>query len=227
MKILKTLGTKPWLHEPDTGIIAPPYPGSDTAAARRIALRFIMVIVSVLFFLFIITFLSRSQYPDFEALAGQPWQPFTDTSRLWFNTLLLGLSSLTLQLGLGGARAGKLNATVAGISAAVLFSVLFLLAQLDLWSQLQSMGFYINGNPANSYFYLLTAIHGMHLMGGLLVLCNVVVRLWHDHEPRNLGASLQLCATYWHFLLAVWLVLFALLTSTPETINTLAAMCGF
>ena len=227
MKILKTLGTKPWLHEPATGVIAPPYPGPDTAVARRIALRFIMAIVSVLFFLFIITFLSRSQYPDFEALAGSPWQPFTDTSRLWFNTLLLGLSSLTLQLGLGGARAGRLNTTVAGISVAVIFSVLFLLAQLDLWSQLQSMGFYINGNPANSYFYLLTAIHGLHLLGGLLVLCNVVARLWHEDEPRKLSASLQLCATYWHFLLAVWLVLFALLTSTPETINTLAAMCGF
>ena len=48
-----------------------------------------MAIVSVLFFLFIITFLSRSQYPDFEALAGAPWQPFTDPSRLWFNTALL------------------------------------------------------------------------------------------------------------------------------------------
>ena len=67
----------------------------------RIMLRFILGIVGVLFFLFIITFLSRSQYPDFQALAGAPWQPFTDPSRLWFNTALLACASFAIQFGLG------------------------------------------------------------------------------------------------------------------------------
>ena len=89
------------------------------------------------------------------------------------------------------------------------------------------MGFYINSNPANSYFYVLTAIHGLHLAGGLAVLLNVVFRLWYYNSPDTLSASLQLCTIYWHFLLGVWLVLFALLTSQPDTINALAAMCGF
>jgi cytochrome c oxidase subunit III len=193
----------------------------------RILLRFILAIVGVIFFLFIITFLSRSQYPDFEALAGQPWQPFTDPSRLWFNTALLACASLAIQWGLGGTRSGKLNITIAGISAAVFFTLLFLAAQFDLWLHLQSMGFYMAGNPANSYFYLLTAIHGLHLIGGLVVLSNVVFRVWYDSDPQSLTAPLQLCTTYWHFLLGVWLVLFALLTSRPETINALAALCGF
>ena len=112
MKVLRILRDKPWLHEPSAAIAAQ-YAGPDTAAAARIALRFIMAIVSVLFFLFIITFLSRSQYPDFEALAGAPWQPFTDPSRLWFNTALLACASLAMQLGPGGARSGKLNVAVA------------------------------------------------------------------------------------------------------------------
>ncbi len=132
-----------------------------------------------------------------------------------------------MQLGVSGARQGKLNMTVTGISSAVCFTVLFIVAQLDLWMHLQSMGFYINSNPANSYFYMLTAIHGLHIMGGLIVLTNVVFRVWYDNSPESLGAPLQLCTTYWHFLLGVWLVLFALLTSRPETINALAAMCGF
>ena len=227
MKVLKILLDKPWLHEPAAAGIAPQYAGPDTTAASRTALRFFMAIVSVIFFLFIITFLSRSQYPDFEALAGAPWQPFTDASRLWFNTAILACSSLAMQLGLGGARKGKPNVAVIGVSAAVFFAVFFLLAQLDLWQHLQSMGFYINGNPANSYFYLLTAVHGLHLVGGLVVLANVVFRLWYDSGTGTLSAPLQLCTTYWHFLLGVWLVLFALLTSRPETINALAAMCGF
>jgi cytochrome c oxidase subunit 3 len=226
MNILRMLRDKSWLHPTDAATIAQ-YGGPDPEAAKRVMLRFILAIVGVIFFLFIITFLSRSQYPDFEALAGPPWQPFTDPSRLWFNTALLACASFAIQWGLGGTRASKLNVTVAGISAAVFFTVLFLVAQFDLWLHLQSMGFYMSGNPANSYFYLLTAIHGLHLIGGLVVLANVVFRVWYDNDPETLTAPLQLCTTYWHFLLVVWLVLFALLTSRPETINALAAMCGF
>lgn len=220
------LRDKPWLH-PTAAATAAQYSGPDPVAAMRIMLRFILAIVGVIFFLFIITFLSRSQYPDFEALAGQPWQPFTDTSRLWFNTALLACASLAIQCGLSATRSGKLNVSVAGISAAVFFTILFLVAQFDLWMHLQAMGFYVAGNPANSYFYLLTAVHGLHLVGGLVVLSNVVFRVWYDGNPESLSAPLQLCTTYWHFLLGVWLVLFALLTSRPETINTLAALCGF
>ena len=228
MGIFKTLGEKPWLQDPAiAGNAAALEHAPDTAAAAQVALRFILAVVGVLFFLFIITFLSRSQYPDFEALAGAPWQPFTDASRLWFNTALLACASFALHSGLIGTRNGKLNISVVGISAGVFFTIAFLLAQFDLWLHLQSMGFYVNTNPANSYFYLLTAVHGLHMIGGMIVLSNVVFRVWYDSEPESLSAPLKLCTTYWHFLFGVWLVLFALLTSEPETINALAALCGF
>ena len=227
MNIFKTLQQKPWIPETAAASAAGVYDTPDPSDAARTALRFILAIVGVLFFLFIITFLSRSQSPDFEALAGAPWQPFTDASRLWFNTALLACASLAMHLGLTGTRKGKLNVTVLGVSAGVCFTVLFLLAQFDLWLHLQSMGFYVNSNPANSYFYLLTAVHGLHLIGGMIVLSNVVFRVWYDNSPESLSSPLQLCTTYWHFLFGVWMVLFALLTSRPETINALAAMCGF
>jgi cytochrome c oxidase subunit III len=224
MNPFKVLAEKPWL--PQAAAAAQVY-DIDPNADARVALRFFIAVVCVLFFLFTITFLARSQYPDFQALASQPWQPFSDTSRLWFNTALLALSSLALQLSGAAATAGKLNRTIIGVSAASFFAVLFILAQLDLWQQFQSMGFYVSSNPANSYFYLFTAVHGLHLIGGLIALGNVALRLWSDSESVAIGGSLKLCSTYWHFLLAIWLLLFALLTSSPETINALAAMCGF
>ncbi len=227
MSLFKTLGEKPWLAEPSPATVGAPVPEVDTLGASRIVLRFIMAIVSVLFFLFTITFLARSQYPDFQALAGQPWQPLTDSTRLWFNTGILVCASLAMQFGLRGSQLGNIGHAIGGICAALFFSVFFLLAQLNLWDQLQAMGFYVSSNPANSYFYLLTAVHGLHLLGGLIVLSNVAFRVWYDDAPDKLSGPLQLCTTYWHFLLAVWLVLFALLTSSPETINALAAMCGF
>jgi len=227
MNPFKVLGEKPWLPQPagtghsTTGLTP------ETQKAAKIALRFILAIVSVLFFLFILTFLSRSQYPDFQALAGQPWQPFTDPSRLWLNTGMLALSSLAIQFAIHAAKREHLTGAIIGISGTVFFAVMFLLAQFDLWLHLQSLGFYVNTNPANSYFYLFTAIHGLHLLGGLIVLTNVVFRFWYDGALNRLSGPLQLCATYWHFLLGIWLVLFALLTSRPDTINALAAMCGF
>jgi cytochrome c oxidase subunit 3 len=227
MNPFKVLAEKPWLAQTAGATHAGPHPLDGAQNAARTALRFILAIVTVIFFLFILTFLSRSQYPDFQALAGQPWQPFTDASRLWFNTGLLVLSSLAIQFGLTAARRENLNRAIIGISSAVFFSVMFLLAQLNLWQHLYSLGFYVNTNPANSYFYLLTAVHGLHLLGGLIVLTNVVFRIWYDGAMDRLSGPLQLCATYWHYLLAIWLVLFALLTSRPETINALAAMCGF
>lgn len=224
MSVIKTLGEKPWLTPSgEDDLLA----SVDPRAASRTALRFIMAIVGVLFFLFIITFLSRSQYPDFQALAGQPWQPFTDPGRLWLNTGLLVMASLALHAGLLGSRRNHLNLAVAGISAGVFFSVAFLVAQLELWRHLQSLGYYVTSNPANSYFYLLTAVHGLHVLGGLVVLANVVFRIWYDDSIATLSHPLGLCTQYWHFLLGVWVVLFALLASRAETINTLAALCGF
>ena len=86
MSFFKTLAEKPWQHAPVVAGGAVAEPALDAQGPARVALRFILAIVGILFFLFIITFLSRSQYPDFVALAGAPWQPFTDTSRLWLNT---------------------------------------------------------------------------------------------------------------------------------------------
>ncbi|TXS94073.1 cytochrome c oxidase subunit III [Parahaliea maris] len=226
MSLFSTLREKPWEPQPQPAVPGPAV-AADPMSTARTALRFIMAIVSVLFFLFIITFLSRSQYPDFQALAGQPWQPFTDTSRLWFNTALLGGSSLAMHWAVMSARREQLNHAVLGVSLGVFFAIAFLLAQLDLWQRLSALGYYVNSNPANSYFYLLTAVHGLHLLGGMVVLANILFRVWYDDSLASLSGPLSLCAQYWHFLLAVWLVLFALLASSPGTINALAALCGF
>jgi cytochrome c oxidase subunit III len=227
MKFFRTLREKPWISQPlVAGAPAVELPAGDTTAAE-VALRFVLAIVGVLFFLFIITFLARSQYPDFQALAGPPWQPFTDPGRLWMNTGVLALASIAMQLSVYASRVAKTNRAVLALSLAVFLTLAFLLAQWLLWQQLLDQGFYANRNPANSYFYLLTAVHGLHLLGGLLVLAHVVLRSWSGDDTQSLSAPLALCARYWHFLLAVWLVLFALLTSEADTINALAAMCGF
>jgi len=88
------------------------------------------------------------------------------------------------------------------------------------------MGYGLRSNPGSSYFFLFTGVHGLHLLGGLVVLLRPLRAMWHKASARALLGSLKLCAIYWHYLLAVWLLLFLLLTRSPETYRYLAALCG-
>ena len=66
-------------------------------------------------------------------------------------------------------------------------------------------------NPANSFFYMLTGLHGLHILGGLAVLAPTTVRAFaRDVQPDRLRLSVDLSAIYSHFMLAVWLLLFSL-----------------
>jgi cytochrome c oxidase subunit 3 len=88
------------------------------------------------------------------------------------------------------------------------------LGQLVAWQQLNATGYFMAGNPANSFFYLLTALHGLHLLGGMWVWGRTTMRLFAGADARSVRLSVELCAVYWHYLLFVWVGLFALLLST-------------
>lgn len=199
---------------------------SSRLAMQKTALVVFLAVVSVLFLLLIITFITHSQFPGFQALAGEPWKPFNNPSQLWLNTALLGASSLAIHFALISVRRGLPNFAMAAMLAAAFFAVQFVLAQLWLWRQLDAMGYSLVSNPANSYFYMLTAMHGLHLLVGLVVLLRAILQFWRSAALEGTRASLELCTTYWHYLLALWVVLFALLVSSPETYNTIAAICG-
>ena len=86
--------------------------------------------------------------------------------------------------------------------------------QLLAWQQLSANGYVIDGNPATSFFYLLTALHGLHLLGGMWVWGRTTVRLFSGADAKSVRLSVELCTVYWHYLLLVWIGLFGLLLST-------------
>ena len=95
-----------------------------------------------------------------------------------------------------------------------MFAVAFIAAQLLVWQRLQAQGYYLASNPANSFFYLMTGLHGLHLLGGLWVWSKSTIKLLSGAEAKEIRLSVELCTVYWHFLLLVWLVLFGLLANT-------------
>ncbi|WP_281560725.1 cytochrome c oxidase subunit 3 [Thalassomonas sp. RHCl1] len=236
MSIFSKLAEKPWLAADESSLAVNGVPAyAPSGFPAKTALKFFIAVVSVLFFLFTITYLSRSQYPDFQALAGEPWLPLTNSLQLWLNTGFLLLASIFLQLSAkdvnkalnSGGEAREVNVLLIYLVLAVIFSIAFVFGQYLVWQQLSRQGFLIYSNPANSYFYVLTAVHGIHLFGGLLALVRVLVHFYRKSELALLRRSLGLCAFYWHYLFLLWLFLFALLTASPDTYNTIAAFCGF
>ena len=196
------------------------------AKQAKTGLWVFMAVISSLFFLFLIAFMLRSQFGDWEQLSS-PWKPLADPWRLYVNTLLLACGSLCLQWSKVMAHRDERKRMIEGLLLAGIFTGGFILGQLWVWQQLVSLGYYVNSNPANSFFYLLTGLHGLHLLGGMVAWAKTIRRTWRSRVSKDIVLSIELCAMYWHYLLALWLVLLVLLTSSPQSYAAFARLCGF
>ena len=221
MSFLDALSTKPWLPQPEP-------PACDAAAvpAAMVGLRVLLGVIGVLFGLFALALLVRAGLPDWRALAGTPVSPLAGLAPLWLNTALLLASSIALQAASVAARRGELVATRIALAAGAAFALAFLVGQGAVWWQFVASGHFVASHPAASFFYLLTGLHGLHLAGGLVALGRTGAHAWRATPRERLQLGVALCTRYWHFLFAVWLVLFALLASPPETLAALADLCG-
>lgn len=196
---------KPWLasrQEIDNAVSG----GSLNLPKAKVALRFLMAVIGVLFILFSVAYKMRMGLGDWRALA--------DPSILWINTAALVLSSVALQWAVSSARKGNGDNAKLAMALGGAFTFAFLIGQIMAWQQLRAAGFYAVTNPANAFFYLLTAMHGLHMLGGLVAWSRSTARLWRGDDVADVKLGLELCTAYWHFLLVVWLGLFAMLLST-------------
>jgi len=223
MKVFSALTEKPWLATPGGGA---PLDMSGTTATAQIALRFLLVVISIAFVLIFVTFLTRSQYPDFRALAGEPWLPFNQSPRLWATTAILVTASGAMQWAWHSVKAKRPDGVMLGASIGGFMALVFIMAQWTTWNYLTSLGYGVSENPANSYFFLFTGLHALHLLGGVFAVIRVFVRIGRGCTLDQVAVAVKACTTYWHYLLGLWLLLFFLLTRTPETYAAIAAACG-
>jgi cytochrome c oxidase subunit 3 len=196
------------------------YDGRDTAqmagpAAARIGLWVFLAVATSFFALFITAYLMRMSPEAVKGIDLKDWRPVAEPGILWANTALLVAGSCGMQLASWALRLGDFQRARVGMLAGGLFAIAFLAGQWLAWRQLQAAGYYAAGNPANAFFYVLTGLHGLHLLGGLFVWSRAAARLSRGRKPRDTTRlSVELCTVYWHYLLLVWLVLFGLLLIT-------------
>jgi cytochrome c oxidase subunit 3 len=142
---------------------------------------------------------------------GTDWQAFGMPRVLWANTVILLLSSLTLEMARRQLARGEISAFRNLWALTTGLGLLFVGGQLVAWHQLRAAGVYLSTNPSSSFFYVFTAAHAVHVLGGIFALLFVAFRSWQrSRTTQAIGA--EVAGIYWHFLDGLWVFLLLLLS---------------
>ena len=200
--ILQSVNVQPWVAQPAA---------QDVHAAvldrppAKLALWVFLAVATSLFALFISAYAMRLEFGD--------WRPLPEPRLLTWNTAALVLASLAMQWAVVAARRGDGNRLGLALAAGGVLTALFLIGQVWVWKQLDDADLAAASNVATAFFYLLTAAHAAHVLGGLVAWGRVAIRAGNGVPARQLRLGVEMCAIYWHFVLLVWVVLFAVLAS--------------
>ena len=147
--------------------------------------------------------------------SSNDWQPIAMPKVLWLSTALILISSITMEVSRRSLKQQRDAGYGRWLLITVALGLAFLASQLLAWRQLVRQGVYLASNPYNSFFYLFTAAHGLHLLGGILALGYLSLRTTKkrstvEGELRRVGAA-DAATIYWHFMDGLWVALFMLL----------------
>jgi len=198
----QTIDVQPWVaggpgQDVHAGVLARP--------TAKTALIVFLGVATSLFALFISAYAIRIQFLD--------WRPLPQPRLLIFNTAMLAVASVAMEWTAVAARRGNLQSVRAGLLASGLLTFVFLAGQLWVWKQLSDAGYFLATSAATGFFYVLTAAHGVHVLGGLVAWGRSSARARRGTDFPRIRLGVELCAIYWHFLLVVWIVLLAVLVS--------------
>jgi cytochrome c oxidase subunit 3 len=197
--------TKPWLT--DQGHIDDlEDPSVDGTPPLKMFVWLFMAVVTILFTLLFAAYHMRREYAD--------WIPLAEPSLLWINSGLLIMASVALQWAWNAASSKDANGLKLGLIAGGIFTFAFVIGQLVAWQQLAELGYFASANPSYAFFYVITGLHALHILGGLVAWAVTAGKVWNGVEIDQVEMNVELCAEYWHFLLLVWIVMFGLLLTT-------------
>lgn len=174
----------------------------------RLGLWMFLATVAMLFAAFGSAYLVRR--------SGSDWAPVALPRLLVWNTLVLAGSSLALEAAAWSGRRRHWTASRAGFAVAVLGGAAFLAGQLFAWRTLLAGGVGLPASPHGAFFYMLTATHAVHVVAALAVLAYAATLTWARADrldPRRWHTVAGLARSFWHFLLGVWLFVYALLSA--------------
>ena len=186
---------------PRTGTLA--LPATSPVTNGQLAVLGILATAGMLFAGFASAYLVRRE--------GADWNREALPTILIFTTLILLISSGTLEIARSAMKRGDRTIALLWAGTTTFLGLAFLAGQFDAWQQLAARGLYLPTGPYSAFVYVLTAVHGLHLLGGILGLCYLLWRMARSERVGQVADVLKNCATYWHFVGGVWLLLYLLL----------------
>jgi len=170
---------------------------------QKFAMWLFIVTVVMLFAAFTSAYIVRK--------AEGNWLEFELPSILWANSVVIILSSFSMQWAYFAAKKDNFNTLKIAVSLTAVLGSFFIVGQFMAWSELVQNSVFFVGNPAGSFLYVITGMHGLHLISGIIFLSIVLYSSFrYKVHSKNL-ARIEMCVTYWHFLGVLWLYLFIFL----------------
>lgn len=199
----------------------------DRLKRYRTGLLLAMASIFMLFAALTLAFLLRQAGGKMDPATGRfihDWRPLSIPSILWFNTLLLFLSSISIEvarrhnfyeawvmeewLGLGRPTRA---ASLPWLAATLLLGLGFLVGQYKGWQELISQGVFVSGNPSSAFFFMLTGTHAVHFAGGILALIWAGVSTFTSRPLESRQIATDITAWYWHGMGVLWLFIFVVI----------------
>jgi cytochrome c oxidase subunit 3 len=187
-----------------------PGPGGSATPLGAYRVATFWTIVSIVMLFSAITAVLESRWAN-----SLDWVSVALPRVLYANTAVLLLSSLTIEFARWALHGGKSAQAARWLAATLLLGLAFVAGQLVAWRDLVSRGLYLASNPGSLFIYVITGMHGLHLLGGVTILAIVALclRRW---SPAAKETGVSVAAAYWHFMDALWLYLLALLLITVQ-----------
>jgi cytochrome c oxidase subunit III len=139
------------------------------------------------------------------------WMMFDLPDSFWITSAIILASSGTMHWAYLAAKRDNLGGTKLAISITTVLGLAFLIGQYVAWGDLVKRNVYFVGNPSGSFVYVLSGLHGLHIVGGVIFLLIVLVATFRFKVHAKSLDQIEMCATYWHFLDGLWLYLFVFL----------------
>jgi cytochrome c oxidase subunit 3 len=180
-------------------------PGTGTHPLRFV-LWLLMVSITMIFAAYTSAYIVRREEGN--------WLEFDLPSRLLVTTIILALSSATVQWAYFSARKDEVRRVQIGLGLTFALGVAFLVGQWNVWADLVRNKIFFGGvdsNPSGSFLYVLTGVHAFHLITGLIFLLVVLRKSLNYQVHSRQMLSIGNVTIYWHFLGALWLYLYLFL----------------
>jgi cytochrome c oxidase subunit 3 len=188
-------------------------PGAGTAGMAVLIVSLTMLFLSSIAAYLIVRYEFLNRNPDGPPVAWPPAGMPAAPHSLWLSTLVILASSVTMQMALNAIRRDDEARLLRFLRITFTLGILFLCLQTVNWLE-----FYRAIPPGTNFsgvylagFYILTSLHALHVLGGLIPLALVIVHAKHGKYSRNFHPGVRYSTVYWHFLDIIWIVLFIII----------------